>query len=121
MLPGSSPRVNGPKGAVHVPEGFGTAIPTNPTELLKFLQTQKAQRAAHNASRQDVKSFATSSHHSFGQDHQHSNANGLAADRMKKQDVERENFEIRQMALEDYIYKEEGKLRMRLAEERLKM
>ena len=40
---------------------------------------------------------------------------------MKKQELERENFENRQMTLEDYTFKEEGKLRVRLAEERLKM
>ena len=67
MIPASSRIIAETKAPQHVPEGFGTAIPTNPAELLKFLQQQKAQKQQHGiASRQDLKNItASSSIHSF--------------------------------------------------------
>jgi ankyrin repeat protein len=62
-----------------VPEGFGTAIPSNPIELLKYLQQkQKEQHRGHHT--EDV-----------------------YEERLKKQDSERETYEAIQMDQEDII------------------
>ncbi len=97
---------------VVVPEGFGTAIPSTPGELMKFLQQQR-QKAASSAL--DVKNIATLNSQIGGAYH------SLSEERLKKQEQERENYETRLMQLEDYIFKHEGNERIKRIEERLKM
>jgi hypothetical protein len=100
-------------GPAIIPEGFGTAIPSNPAELMKFLQRQRQQQKAA-ASAIDVKRVSTDT---LGQSHH----NTLSQERLKKQEHERENYESRLMQLEDYIFTLEGAARIKRIEDRLKM
>ncbi len=95
-----------------VPEGFGTAIPSSPAELLKFIQAQKQIKV--NASNQNLKHHR---HNASGIFH----AQDISQERLKKQDTEREKYECIQMQQEDYIFTHEGVQRFKLIEERLKM
>eukprot|EP01040_Poterioochromonas_malhamensis_P008962 gene8962-9702_t len=67
-----------------VPEAFGTAIPSNPADLLKFIQLQKQQ--------QKLQSNQTSNE-----------SQDIAQERLKKQDHEREKYELVAMGQEDVL------------------
>lgn len=90
-----------------VPEGFGTAIPSNPTELLKFLKQQKQKNnALANSSK------ITGAGHEVN----------ISMDRLKKQDIEREMFETRQMQIEDNFQHRQAKFElMKSLEENITM
>lgn len=97
-----------------VPEGFGTAIPSNPAELMKFLQQQRQMQKAA-ASSTDVKKAAIQQSSTGG--HHHT----LSEERLKKQEHDREDYESRLMQMEDFIFTSEGASRIKRIEDRLKM
>lgn len=75
-------------GPAFVPEGFGSAIPTNSKDLLKFIRKQKLNKQS-----------GTSLHSS-------SNAGlvgNLSKERLKMLDEQREAMELQMMASEDYF------------------
>jgi hypothetical protein len=96
-----------PKSTTIVPEGFGTAIPSNPTELLKFLKKQKQHQPKSTAS-------SKKSHSNHDVD--------ISMERVKKQEREREMFETQRMELEDNVsHRQDNLQRLKRMEENLQM
>lgn len=73
---------------VVIPEAFGLAIPSNPQDLLLFIQKQHKNNVRKISKHSDV------------------------VGRAQKQEQQRESYENKLMEFEDYIYKPEGSERL---------
>lgn len=80
-----------------LPESYGVAIPSNPHELLLFIQRQ--QRRGTNRVNKDTDDLG----------------------RAQKQEQQRELYENKLMEFEDYVYRPEGTVRLRRRFEHMQM
>lgn len=96
---------------VVVPEAFGQAIPSNAADLLKFIKSQNLHRASG--------AKLVQSHHS--QTAIHVGGQDIAQERLRKQDHERQLFELRLMSYEDYQFLPAEHDRLRRIKENIEM
>ncbi|RYH15342.1 hypothetical protein EON65_31885 [archaeon] len=102
--------------SVPMPAGYGMAIPHNPKDLLKMIESQKkAKHTTPSSSMVLQPSQISSLPPPVAQ------LNHTSYDRLKKQQGDRESYEARLMALEDYSHTKEGKMRLQRWEDRLNM
>lgn len=90
-----------------VPEAFGSAIPTNTKDLLKFIKRQKLNKQSGAS----LKEGSTSN----------GITGNLSKERLKMLDEQREHLEMRLMELEDYTNNLNENLRIARLEEISKM
>ena len=80
-----------------IPEGFGVAIPSNPQDLLKFIQQQHKKNLNKVNKQSDI------------------------IGRAQKQEKQREIYENKLMEFEDFIFKPEGAERLQRQFEHIRM
>jgi hypothetical protein len=118
MTSSALPASTAHRGTVAIPEAFGTAIPSNPAELMKFLQLQKQLKASLSTA--DVRRLPSAQHLSTTLT-AHPQQQSLSTERLKKQEMDRETYENKLMQLEDYVFRLEGVERLKRIEDGLKM
>eukprot|EP01031_Cornospumella_fuschlensis_P036947 gene36947-44823_t len=102
--------------SVPMPAGYGVAIPHNPKDLLKMIENQKKAKLNNPSNSVFLQPSNVASMPPPA-----AQLNHTSYDRLRKQQNDREAYEARLMALEDYTHTDEGKVRLQRWEERLNM
>jgi hypothetical protein len=104
--------------AATLPQGCGMAIPNRPDALLSLLSKQTKSRRKPDPHASNNTLSLEDKNHSYRNNNLNNNN---VQDRQRKQEEEREIYETKLMELEDYLFTDEGKNRIKRFEDRLLM